>query len=46
MNLLRRLWNYIVPVVDSGISEEIDRKSMRNIYKEPLRLSCAAEFVD
>ena len=33
MNLLRRLWNYIVPVVDSGISEEIDRKSMRNIYK-------------
>ena len=33
MNLLHRLWNYIVPPVDSGISGEIDRKSMRNIHK-------------
>ena len=33
MNLLHRLWKYLVPSVGSGISGEIDRKSMRNIYK-------------
>ena len=32
MDLLRRFRNYIFPDTDPGISQEIDRKSMRNIY--------------
>ena len=32
MNLFRKFFEYFVPSVDSGISAEIDRKSMRNIH--------------
>ena len=32
MDFLRKFIGYMVPLVDPGISGEIDRKSMRNIY--------------